>query len=139
MAFGVDDAIAAGLRIVDKIVPDPAAKAAAALEAVKLKQAGEFKAIEADLQTAQMQADINRAEAGHRSMFVSGWRPFIGWVCGAALCTNYFIVPALTWVSPKLGMPPPPMLDLSELWPLLLGLLGLGGLRTVEKVKGVAR
>lgn len=137
MAFGLDDALAAGLRIIDKIIPDPAAKAAATLEAVKLQQAGEFKDIEADLQKMQMQADINKIEAASESLFKSGWRPLIGWVSGIGLGYEYLIQPLLSWLSLNNHWQSPPSLDLGVLMTLLGGMLGLGTMRTVEKAKGV--
>lgn len=84
--------------------------------------------------------DTNKVEAAHTSIFVSGWRPFIGWVCGAALCFQYLVRPFWVW-SAAIWLPDspvPPTLD-GMLWELILGMLGIGGLRTVEKWKGVAR
>ena len=83
---------------------------------------------------------INKVEAAHGSLFVSGWRPFIGWVCGVALAFQYLIRPFWIWASAVWwpGFPVPPTLD-GMLWELVLGMLGIGGLRTIEKWKGVAR
>jgi hypothetical protein len=93
----------------------------------------------AALQIVQGQLDINRAEAASTSTFVSGWRPFIGWVCGAGCAWNWIGLPvakaALMLYGVSLAVSPA---DLSEMMPLLLGMLGLGGLRTVEKINGVA-
>lgn len=129
MAFGIDDAIAAGLKIIDKFVPDPAAKARA----------------EADLRAAllawdQGQAATNAAEAGSGNWFVAGWRPWIGWVCGLALAVQFVVGPLAVWAFDVTGHPiqaPPPLDDM--LWELMFGMLGLGGLRTFEKIRGVAR
>ncbi len=84
--------------------------------------------------------DTNKVEAAHRSIFVSGWRPFIGWVCGAALCFQYLVRPFWVWGAAVWlpDSPVPPTLD-GMLWELIMGMLGIGGLRTVEKWKGVAR
>lgn len=93
------------------------------------------------LAVMQGQLDVNKVEAASSSTFVAGWRPFIGWVCGAALCYTYILYPLLTWVV-ALWRPDmkPPVLGIDNmLYELLLGMLGLGGLRTFEKVKGVAR
>ncbi len=128
------DLIGAGIKIVDKLIPDPAAKAQAQLAILQLQQASEFKAIESQLQMAQMQASINEKEAANPNIFVSGWRPAVGWVCVLALASNYFFVPALSYIAQANGLPPLDRLDLSELVPLLVGMLGLGGLRTVEKL-----
>lgn len=85
------------------------------------------------------QLQINQAEAGNPSVFVSGWRPFIGWVCGAACAWNWIGIPLakvlLAALALQLDLAPA---DLGQMWPVLLGMLGLGGLRTVEKIQGVA-
>lgn len=88
----------------------------------------------------QGQIDTNKTEAGSPSVFVAGWRPFIGWVCGAALVYQYLLRPLLAWGFAIAGHPMPVMPGLDDtLWELLFGMLGLGGLRSFEKVKGVAR
>ena len=129
MAFGIDDAIAAGLKIVDKFVPDPEAK---------IKAEAELRA--SLLAWDQAQMATNTAEAQSDSVFVAGWRPFIGWCCGLALSVQFVVGPLAVWVFDLLGRPiqAPPTLD-NMLWELMFGMLGLGGLRTFEKVKGVAR
>lgn len=88
----------------------------------------------------QGQLAVNQSEAASPSVFVAGWRPFIGWVCGSALVFHYIIRPALPWVFTLFGkpMPPLPPLDMGDLLTILLGMLGLGSLRTFEKTKGVA-
>lgn len=87
----------------------------------------------------QGQLDVNRAEAASPSAFTSGWRPAIGWVCAAALACQYIARPALMWYGKISGhdFPELPGID-DNLWELMLGMLGLGGLRTFEKVKKVA-
>jgi len=94
----------------------------------------------AAVQLVQGQMEINKAEATNPSIFVSGWRPFVGWVCGGACAWNWIGLPimklALAVMDRQVNLAPA---DLSEMLPLLLGLLGLGGLRTFERVKGVAR
>ena len=93
----------------------------------------------AALQIIQGQLDANKAEASNPTLFVSGWRPFIGWVCGAGCAWNWIGLPvakfALAYTGHPVALSPA---DLSEMMPLLLGMLGLGGLRTYEKVAGVA-
>lgn len=127
--FGIDDAIAAGLKVLDKFVPDPGAKAQAEAELRNSLQAWD-----------KAQTDVNAVEAGSGSIFVAGWRPFIGWVCGGALAYNYIARPLLQWgvniYDPSI--PLPPAFD-GMLMELVLGMLGMGGLRTFEKIKGVAR
>ena len=89
---------------------------------------------------AKAQLEVNKEEASHTSMFVSGWRPAVGWVCCAGLASNYLLVPFANFglgVAGSVYMVP--LLDLSEMMPVLLGMLGLGAMRTVEKTKDVAR
>jgi hypothetical protein len=129
-----------GGKLIDRILPDQAAKAAANLELLKLAQNGELAALAADTDLAKGQLGVNQAEASHRSMFVAGWRPFIGWVCGSGLAFQFVIGPLATWIAALCGHPiAVPALDMSTLTTLLLGMLGLGGMRTFEKVAKVAR
>lgn len=126
-------------KIIDKVIPDPAAKAAFQIEMLKLNQSSEFKQLDADLEMARNQTDINKVEAGSSNLFVSGWRPFIGWACGFIFCANYIGVPLMAWASGIYGWPSPPRLEIGEILPVLLGMLGLGGLRTAEKIKNVSK
>lgn len=123
------------LKIVDKVIPDPQAKAQMQIELLKLQSSAEFKEIDAQLEMARNQTTINVEEAKNANVFVSGWRPFIGWTCGFIFVSNYIGVPLLAWLSPMFDIPPPPRLDIGEVLPVLLGMLGLGGLRTAEKIK----
>jgi hypothetical protein len=83
----------------------------------------------------ELQTKINEIEAGHRTVFVAGWRPFIGWVCGVALAYNFVIRDLFIWVTKTTDAPP--ALQMEHLMTVLLGMLmlGLGGLRTFEKIK----
>ena len=86
----------------------------------------------------QGQVEINKLEAGHKSIFVAGWRPFIGWVCGFAIAWNYLIHPLLSWVLVFTDIQAtPPKLSMTELFPVIIGMLGLGVYRTYEKAKKV--
>lgn len=86
----------------------------------------------------QTQTDTNKAEAANPNMFVAGWRPFVGWVCGIGFAVQFVFGPLGEWASSLAGHPVkfPPM-DLGTMMPLLLGMLGLGGMRTAEKIQGV--
>lgn len=125
------DPVTAGIDLVttaiNKIWPD--------------KSEQEKAIIAAQVAAVQGQLQVNAAEATHRSIFVAGWRPFIGWVCGAALVFHYIVRPLLPWCFALAGQPVPPIppLDVADLITVLLGMLGLGGLRTFEKVQGVAK
>ena len=123
----VDALLGIGGKLIDKLIPDPAAQDAARLELLKLQQSGELAAMLA-------QTDVNNVEAASSSVFVSGWRPAIGWVCALAMAYQYLVRPFLVAFHPALAFPG---LD-DNLWQLLAGMLGLGGLRTFEKVNGVA-
>jgi len=87
----------------------------------------------------QGQLDTNKEEAKNPSVFVSGWRPFIGWVCGSACAWNWIGLPVAVFLAKAFGYPVDlHPADLMEMMPILMGMLGLGGLRTVEKIQGVA-
>ena len=131
--------IEAGLKIIEKVIPDPEAKARAQLELMKLTQAGEFKQLEADLQIALAQADINKAEAMSDDPFRAGWRPFIGWICGLAFALQFVVGPLGTWiVALRGGAVEFPDMDMQTMMPLLFAMLGLGAYSTYEKTQGVA-
>jgi len=86
------------------------------------------------------QLEINKAEAAHRSIFVAGWRPFIGWTCGVALAWTYVGVPILQFILAQTGhLIDLPALDMGQMMPVLMGMLGLGGLRSFEKFKGISK
>lgn len=85
------------------------------------------------------QVEVNKAEAQSNSLFVSGWRPFIGWVCGSAFAYFYIVQPFLGFILTAAGHPIVlPKIEFGEMSSVLLGMLGLGGMRTWEKTKGVA-
>jgi len=95
-------------------------------------------ALEADRLAMQAQADINKAEAGHSSLFVAGWRPALGWLFGMVLGLHYLVRPIADWILRAAGSTVElPQFDLSAIWPVLIGMLGLGLYRTVEKAQGV--
>ena len=121
-------------KVADRLWPDPAKKAEAQLEVLKMQQAGEFKQLDADLQLALAQSDVNKVEAAAPDFFTRGWRPFIGWVCGMGLAYQFLVRPLLIGT---LGLAYP-ALETETLLTLLFGMLGLGAYRTAEKIKGVA-
>lgn len=117
-----------GGKVIDRLWPNPADAAAAKIELLKLSQSGELA-----------QIAVNQEEARSSSIFVSGWRPFIGWVCGMACAWNWIglkiVVAITTYLGYRINIAPA---DLGEMMPVLMGMLGLGGLRTIEKINGVA-
>lgn len=134
-------ALEIGSKVIDKLWPDPAQRDAAKLELLKMQQNGELAQLTAETELAKAQLAVNAEEAKSSSVFVSGWRPAVGWVCVLGLTYTFLIRPVLAWASgfATPPMPVPPPLDMGDLLTLLLGMLGLGGLRTAEKFKGVAR
>lgn len=137
--FGIDDIIAVGMKLLDKVIPDPAAKAAAQLELMKLTQNGQLAELQAETTLATNQSDVNKVEAGSTSLLVSGWRPFIGWVCGFACAWNWIGISVAKTICAvahySIDMQPA---SLTEMLPILMGMLGLGAYRTYEKTQGVA-
>ena len=117
--------------LVDRLVPNKNKAQEIKDKITELQANGELDRIAGQL-------DINKTEAQSSSVFVAGWRPFIGWICGIALLYQYLARPIIVYVSGIRGIDPsiiPPGLD-SSLWELMFGMLGLGTLRTLEKVKG---
>lgn len=120
-----------GKTLLDRFVPNPAKRAEAEMELVRMAAEGELKQVIAQL-------EINAREATNPSIWVSGWRPAFGW-CGAAGFVYATIAqPILAWLSAAKGWPEPPTINMDLLWVVVTGMLGIGGLRTVEKMKGVA-
>lgn len=102
------------------------------------------KAVLAKLQHAERlgQIQVNTQEAQHRSLWVAGWRPFVGWVCGAALAYNIIVRDLISWAFLNFGdgtLTPPPSIGIEEAVMVLGGMLGFGAYRTFEKVKGKAK
>ena len=121
-----------GGKIIDRLFPDPAQKAAAELELLKMTQAG-------DLQTVLAQLEINAKEAAHPSLFVAGGRPFFIWIGGVGFGYAVILQPLLVWMARVKGWPEPPLPDADLLWVVVSGLLGISGFRSVEKIKGVTK
>ena len=95
---------------------------------------------EIDAKLKEKQLDINKAEAGHRSIFVSGWRPFLGWISGLSIGYVYLFQPVFDMILQMFDIKVDwVVLDLGQLMPLVLGMLGLGGLRSFEKAKGLTK
>lgn len=122
-----------GGKLIDKLFPDPTQKAAANYELLKLHQQGELALLAQEVALAKTQTDTNTEEAKSTNWFVSGWRPYIGWICGTGLAYQFLVYPILIAFQPKIVS-----LDMGTLITLLAGMLGLGTLRSFEKSKGVA-
>lgn len=117
-----------------RLIPDKGERARA-------KEQFESQMLGAMVGLVQGQLEINKKEAEHQSIFVAGWRPAIGWICGAGIAWNYLLQPLIAWSLFAFGneLTGAPTLDIGDLMVLLGGMLGLGGLRTYEKRLGVSR
>ncbi len=129
------------IAIVNKLIPDKAAAAQAVAQLQQLQLQGQLNDELAQLQAITVnQSDVDKQEAANANVFVSGWRPAIGWVCGAALASQYIFRPLLQWGFTIAHAPLPVLPGIDDnLWQLMFGMLGLGSLRTFEKVKGVSK
>lgn len=131
--IGIDYAIGALSTLADdaikRIWPD-------ATEVEKAKVAQVSQEIQNQFSLQMGQIDVNKIEAAHQSIFVAGWRPFLGWVCGGALIYGQIIQPAASFIAMvKFGYSGPFPAPPSELWELMMGLLGLAGLRSFERTR----
>lgn len=121
-----------GESILNRVIPDKAERARAEVELLKMAAEGELRQTIAQL-------EINAKEAMHPSVWVAGWRPFFGWAGGVGFLWSTIGQPVLTWYGSARGWPAPPEVNLDLLWAVVTGLLGIGGLRTVEKVRRVTK
>jgi len=119
--------------LLEKFIPDKDLRSKLSHEIATMAEKNAHEQIKAQL-------DINKTEAQHNSLFVSGWRPAVGWTCCLGMAANFLIIPmtnfALALASSNITIP---LIDLETMLPVLLGMLGLGGMRSYEKSKGVAR
>lgn len=125
--------------LLDRLLPDPQAAAEAKIKMLEMAQKGELSVLDAEVQLATGQMEINKAEAT-TDMFRGGWRPATGWACVFGLVYQFILMPLLPWFVAAFGgsVPPLPPIDNETLLVLLTGMLGLGGLRTFERIKGKA-
>lgn len=128
-----------GSKLIDRLWPDPAQRDAAKLEMLKMQQTGELAQLTAETSLAKAQIDVNAAEAANPSVFVSGWRPFCGWVGGSALAYVSILEPVARFAAMIYGYKGGfPVIDTAITLQVLAGMLGLSGMRSFEKAKGVA-
>lgn len=121
-----------GRSIIERLFPDAEERARKEAELLILMQTQ-------DMQKVLAQLEVNAKEAAHPSLFVSGWRPWVGWCCGAGFMWAAIGQPIFAWIGVAKGWPAPPVIDSEILLYVLGGMLGLGTLRTVEKSKGAAK
>ena len=128
----------AAQSLIERFFPDPEKKAAAQLELLKMQQTGELAHLAAETDLAKLQIQTNIEEAKSTNWWVAGWRPAIGWVCGAGLAYAALVEPfarfaAKVWFGYNGDFP---VIDTDLTMQILMGMLGLGAMRSVEKVKG---
>jgi hypothetical protein len=125
--------------VLEKVLPDPQAQADAKIKLLELAQKGDLAVLDAETKIALGQIEVNKTEAG-TDMFRGGWRPATGWACVIGLIYQFIVQPILPWAVSVMGgtVPPLPPIDNETLMVLLMGMLGLGGMRSFERVKGKA-
>jgi hypothetical protein len=130
----IESLIAPVTGLLDKFIPDADERNRLAHEIATMSERHAHE-------LAKGQIEINKISAAHKSMFVAGWRPFVGWSCGVAMAWHFVGQPIAVFVIAYTGVetPPLPVFEMESLLTVLLGMLGLGGLRTFEKTKSVAR
>lgn len=130
----LESLIAPVTGLLDKFIPDADERNRLAHEIATMSERHAHE-------LAKGQIEINKISAAHKSMFVAGWRPFVGWSCGVAMAWHFVGQPVAVFVIAYTGVetPPLPVFEMESLLTVLLGMLGLGGLRTFEKTKSVAR
>lgn len=121
-----------GRQLIERLIPDKEEARKAEVDFLRSAMDGELKQVIAQL-------EINAREAAHPSLWVAGWRPFFGWVGGAAFAYSVIIQPILTWWAYAHGHSAPPDVESELLWVVITGMLGIGGLRTYEKRKGFSK
>jgi hypothetical protein len=124
-------------KALDDLFTSDEEKRALDAEVKKADLAFKTEQIKADVAVATAQIDLNKTEAQNPHLFVSGWRPAIGWTCALALFYQFLLLPLLTWLSSNVGWTPPPTLDIQTLTTIVFSMLGMAGLRTYEKTKEV--
>ena len=127
-----------GKSVIERVWPDKTEQAKQLLKLKELEQRGDMAELAAHVQSLTGQLEINKIEASHKSIFISGWRPFIGWICGGGLAYASLIEPLMRFIATVCGYTGGfPQLDTTITMQILTGMLGLGALRTHEKTKGV--
>jgi len=124
-------------KLIEKLIQDPAAKAKAQLDLAQMAQNGELAKLASETEIVKAQLAVNAAESASGNAYASSWRPTVGYVCVAGLFYTFLLQPLLPWLVGVFGIdvPPLPQLDTNVLMTLLLGMLGIGGMRSFDKIK----
>jgi hypothetical protein len=125
-------------NLLDKFLPDPKAAAEAKLELLRMAQTGELAELDAFKQISLAQLEVNKADAMGNSAMQRLWRPMMGWACGVALTYQWIGWPMLAWVSSMYGIEAPPKMETEQQFWIIGQMLGLAGMRTMEKMKAAA-
>lgn len=141
----LDAILGVGKSIIERVWPDPIRQAEELRKLAEMHQRGDLAELQAHVDLMLGQLKVNAAEAAHNSVFVAGWRPFIGWVGGAAMAYQFVLYPILIWVWILLqvkgvvpaDLDPPPVLATGALFSIVTGMLGIGAMRSVDKRAGV--
>jgi len=139
-------ALELGTSVINKIWPDPVKQAEEQRKLQALYQKGDLAELNAQVQLLAGQLKINAVEAASKSLFVAGWRPFIGWVGGAAMAYQFIVYPLLIWIWSfaqakewvPVSLSPPPIIDTGALFSLVTAMLGIGAMRSHDKAKKVS-
>lgn len=138
--FGVGDIVQGAAKIIGLFVEDPTEKAKALAKLNEMQHDELMAQLDMDKSIAVSQSQTNTAEASSGNLFVAGWRPMVGWVCGAAYAYTFVIQPFLTFILAAFGRTvATPVLSMADLVPVLFGMLGLGAMRSYDKKNGVAK
>jgi len=127
-------------KIIDKLIPDKEAASKAKLELIRLEQEGDLAELSAMVEINKAQAEVNKQEAAHKSLFVAGWRPALGWTCAIGIFWQFVGHPLASFGLAAADIQTElPSINTENLFELVLAMLGMGGLRTYEKLKGISR
>lgn len=128
-------ALSLGKEVVERLFPDPNKRAEQLFRLEELKQKGDLAELQSRVQLMLAQLKVNEADAKSGSFFQAGWRPMIGWTCGLIIFFNFIVIYCLEFYVASSGsvMEVPAPMEMAELWPVLMGMLGMGALRSHDK------
>lgn len=145
MSMLLAGAFSLGEAAIKRLFPDPNKRAEELRKLEEIKSSGDIAKLEQHVSLLLSQLEINKEEAKSGNMFIAGWRPYIGWTGGIALTYQFVLYPILLWIWSSLQVAgtiptefnPPPTLDMEILMVLLTGILGIGGMRSFDKSRGI--